>query len=80
MGEPLAVQTYGLAVTTVMNISALSELGWHILPRKHTQTDFRRARADRRFHYHLLLLLACRHLALSRHTHTPTCTKTHTSE
>lgn len=39
-GEPLAVQTYGLAVTSVMNISALSEAGWHILSRNEAaQTD-----------------------------------------
>lgn len=39
-GEPLAVQTYGLAVTTVMNISLLSEVGRHILFAADKHTHF----------------------------------------
>lgn len=56
-GELLAVQTYGLAVTTVMNIFVLPEVGWHILLHKELQRDTNtHTHTGSRFHYHLLLL------------------------
>lgn len=56
-GELLAVQTYGLAVTTVMNISVLSEVGWHVLPHQYTHKQMQtHTHTDHKFNYHLLVL------------------------
>lgn len=73
-GELLAPQTYGLAVTSVMNISVLSEVRWHVL----AHTDTHRLRHRLPSLWTLLLSLLQKPQTFDLHTlthaHTVACT------